>query len=67
MTDFAGLERQREEHTGVLVARDDDCTHCKATETVVTIRSNGIEYGFCTKCKTRYLPPDWDSAGKELA
>lgn len=66
MTNFDTLERQREYATGQLVARDDDCTHCKATETVVMLHSNGIDYGECTECKTRYLPPDWDAMGKEF-
>lgn len=66
MTNFDTLEQQREEQTGQLVARDDDCTHCKATETVVTKLSKGVEFGECTECHTRYLPPDWDAMGKEF-
>ena len=42
------------------------CTTCKAIESVVDECENGIYYGICTICKTKYLDPDWDAMGKDV-
>lgn len=49
-----------------VIVRAYDCTHCKTTESVVERSENGIEFGECELCHTKYLPPDWDAMGKEF-